>query len=62
MMHLLAIDITERIYGINIDGGREKNLDSRRIFRAHKTSSDEIRGEISEEDTKKNKKQGTIVF
>jgi len=61
-VHLHVIDITERIYGsVNIDGGREENLDSRRISRTHEASFDETRGEISEENTKKNQEQGTIL-
>lgn len=60
MMHLHAIDVTERIYGsVNIDRRREEDVDSRRISRAHEASSDETRGEISEENTKKNQEQGT---
>lgn len=57
-MHLHAINITERIYGVNIDGGREEDPDSRGIFRAHETSSDETRGKIFEKNTKKNQEQG----
>lgn len=58
-MHLHAIDIPERIYrSVDIDGRREENLDGWRISRAHETSSDETRGEISEENTKKNQEQG----
>lgn len=58
-MHLHAIDVTERIYrSVDIDGRREKNLDSWRISCAHEASSDETRGEISEENTKKNQEQG----
>jgi len=55
MIHLHAVDITERIYGsVNIDGRREENFDSRRISRAHEASINEARGEIFKENTKKN--------
>lgn len=61
-MHLHAIDIAERIYGVNIDGGREEDLDSRRIFRTHETSSDETRGKVFEKNTKKNQEQGMYKY